>query len=228
MIGLIGVLLAILMPTIGHIRLIGTNTASQARINEIASLCAQFKLDTKYYPGQRDRNQWDPNEPNSASITGNQALARCLFFSADDPNVTYATMKDPNAKTEPRYGSLESGDLQTFDANTPNTIYDRFGEDPLPVLYYPSRLGVAGLPQYSRGDNDRYTDPNRNLSKWGDPNNDPNNTAFMDFITDDRATSDPNDPNKSIPYNDRGFLLIGAGIDREYGTGDDIKNWTAE
>ena len=42
----------------------------------------------------------------------------------------------------------------------------------------------------------------------------------MDYITDKKFGED-----STVPYRPKEFLLIGAGIDRMYGTKDDLKNW---
>jgi hypothetical protein len=79
----------------------------------------------------------------------------------------------------------------------------------MPVLYYPSRLGSRGLAQYVEADNAVYT-----IGHAGG--------NFLEFIVN-RAVHPRG--TRSIPHRAGSFLVIAAGRDRLYFTGDDIANF---
>ena len=113
----------------------------------------------------------------------------------------------------------------------------------MPLLYYPARLVESGLGQFNVQDNTIYTDPeNKNMFVWldwramsfsddieftkegkYDPNdvNHRGQAGFENFIRDTRFKG----KDSGDPYNPGEFLIIGAGLDRVYGTEDDIRNW---
>ena len=88
-------------------------------------------------------------------------------------------------------------------------ISDRVGHKTMAILYFPARLGQGGLAQYQREDNGTLA-----WKESGDQ------AAFEQFITDERFGAA-----STTPYNPGGFLLIGAGVDRTFGTVDDLTNW---
>jgi len=154
------------------------------RINELSDGCSVYKSDTKFFPGQQTLDWVGRN-------SGAQVLARAMFTGDGQWPTSY-------------YAAYRAGDL--IDANgRRNVISDQY-DDPMPILYYPSRIGVSGVAQYVEADNAVHSDPH----KGGD---------FQAFIRDTRFGA------SDTPHMEDEFLLIAPGDDRKYFTDDDIVNW---
>jgi hypothetical protein len=94
-------------------------------------------------------------------------------------------------------------------------IADNFG---MPVLYYVADTGGTAPTTYYPGDNGSPRD-NRPFTH-GHPLHDYN--YFMNFVGDERT---PASGGFFMPNNRDSYLLISAGLDGSYGTGDDITNF---
>ena len=105
------------------------------------------------------------------------------------------------------YASYKAKDLLTTGDGTgyADTIEDRFPRDKRPYLYYPSRVDASGVSQYLVADNLAIT------GTWSN---------FGTFVTDSGFGT-------SIARNSGEFLIIGAGVDREFVTSDtdNLVNW---
>jgi prepilin-type N-terminal cleavage/methylation domain-containing protein len=110
---------------------------------------------------------------------------------------------------------------------------DRF-PDALPILYIRTRIGASGVvtdgataypagtnPAYDRRQVEPYTFPKLPMPPQANPPFSPSPPAnFAMYAPEYFGTlADP-----TIPRQKDGYLLISAGIDRIYGTGDDITN----
>ena len=204
---ILALLIGILLPSFSAVRAAARDARVRARISELSSGAMAYKNDNGYYPGQRY-----PGE--LTTYTGSQVLAVSLFaYGYGDINDAPGTVA-----TDPKYAPIRDGDLQTL-SGCLRTIIDRFGGgSDRPILYYPSRLGVIGLSQYHEGDNGAYT-AGVSWPDYGDTT--VGQTNFQKCIKDRRFTGDAS----TTPYRDGEFLLIGAGVDRTFGTADDNHNW---
>lgn len=268
-------LMAILMPAFSGAKKHARSVASQAWINDLASGARQYAMDNNnFFPGQRNPTVLDmPSDPDDQLRTGSQLLAEVMFFDNPfnpyepndyDPDL-YADpadipifVEDPNYAHKSIYAKWEQGNLihtkVINGADRFNTISDRFGNLPMPILYYPARAIESGLGQYHVLDNAVYTDP-KNPVLEPPPSDEPNppvptslvwlDWRTMSFRDDPNFNVNADDPNNlgrfgfenfirdtrfkgaqsTEPYNPREFLIIGAGKDRIYGTQDDLKNW---
>lgn len=86
---------------------------------------------------------------------------------------------------------------------------DRF-PDAMPMLYYPAKMGATGDTVVSCF----YTDDNSSLPV--PDGSSPNLSSYASEAKNDALGK---------PYHYDTFLIIGAGIDREYFTEDDLTNW---
>lgn len=196
-IAIIGLLATLLLPTLSAIRDRAKAARAHGRIIELGNGANMYKKATGYFPGQLHADQL-------AGYTGSQVLAACLFDYAYDAIVA----GDPNGSEE--YAPLQPDDLININGRR-NTISDRFGKNEasgaMAILYYPSHLDATGLGQYKEGDNAAYTAG----ATW----------TFQNYIKSCKIDGD----SSTTPYNDREFLLMAAGTDRQYGTAYDVKNW---
>jgi prepilin-type N-terminal cleavage/methylation domain-containing protein len=221
---IIVVLIGILAPAIMRAMNMIEVAKTQARIAELSQAINSFHEAKTYYPGQRDRDLW------SGTYTGSQVLAANLFdydyasitalapllshrFVRPLVEYTYTTVGGNAVVTgivHRKSGLFDPRQVSTdFSQDArPNSISDLLGTRPMAILYYPSRETAVGLNQYVMNDNLAYLVPA--TTSWS-------NATFQQYITDTRSGS--------APYNQGRFLLIGAGVDRRYGTTDDVKNW---
>ena len=198
-IAIIMLLAGIIMPALNEVKQSAKAKRTLVRITELSNGCEDYKADTGLYPGQR----W-PGEVDT--YTGAQVLGACLF----DYNYSQIT---GNPSPSPKYATVTPGDLITYNG-VANVIDDEFDSDSqMPLLYYASTLGVEGLGQY---------DPNDNAAITGSVtwDNDEGTGAFEDYIKDRSIQGDAS----TTPINDGRFIIIGAGVDRTYGTNDDMLN----
>ena len=138
-IAIILLLAGILVPTVSSALKTGHKAACKARIRELADGCDQYKNDEKYFPGQLDASA-----PTWSS--GAELLAKAMFTKDGQyPTSGYATYKYTDL--------LTSADMASY----ANTVWDRFPQDKMPILYYPSRIGEAGRGQFHVADNQSIT-----------------------------------------------------------------------
>lgn len=169
------------------------------RLDNVSQGVCMYKYDKGSFPAQEYVLQAAsrPTTQGHRKMTTSELLARALFDDQDGkfPAATYA--------------EVTPADLITFNG-VANLISDRYG-DPMPILYYPSRIGVEGVDQYDESDNAAITSGHTG----GD---------FKKFIADPKGSKD----GRQVPYRPREFLLIAAGADRLYFTKDDIANFPTE
>ena len=205
-ISITALLISILLPAISRATRLAACSRTRARITELAAGCEAYHTDYGYYPGQRYHNEL---LGDGGIYTGSQWLAKALFT---DPDV------NPSFP-HPKYAPLNvEDDLFQYETYS-NTISDRddSGGTVMAVLYYPARLGVSGLGQYKVGDNSVYKNLDGSNVNWG--GNGTGQSAFEQYIKDRRFDGDAS----TTPHCPGKFLMIAAGMDRKYGTDDDIK-----
>ena len=114
------------------------------------------------------------------------------------PTSNYATYKESDL--------LTSGDTAPFTGtHFGGTVSDHFPIEKRPILYYPSRFGVSGRSQYVESDNSALA------GAWAN---------FSTFIQDGSFGD------SDTPYNNKEFLLIAPGADREFADSDNVVNWS--
>lgn len=166
---------------------------TRTRIAELSDGCYRYKQDYKYYPGQARPAEIGGGEGQSS---GAQILARAMFTKVEyNGEVRHGVSN---------YATYREDELLDADGIR-GLISDMYPHDPMPILYYPSRIAVSGMAQYVEADNAVHTDAH----KGGD---------FHEFIKDKRFGTDH-------PQMDGEFLLIAPGADRKYFTEDDLTNW---
>jgi type II secretory pathway pseudopilin PulG len=213
-VALIAVMATILIPSLMSVRERTAALKMEMRIRELDEGIRDYKEQTRSFPGQLDRNGW-------RFFTGSQVLAAVLF------EYGYKNIQVPDPPVLNNYVEIDEGDLFEYQHEARrNSLSDRHPTKRMPILYYPSRMDVyTGVDQYVYTDNSAYfiTSGQNENCRWLDQE------KFLRWITDWRASKDkdtgPWDPKRCTPYNPREFLLISAGVDRLYGTKDDINNW---
>ena len=208
-ISIIALLISILLPALSKATKLAACSRTRARISELAAGCEAYHTDNGYYPGQQYHSEL---MGDGGSFTGSQWLAKALFT---DPSTTPSF---PQAKYAPLHVEDDLINHPNHSEDTP-TISDRDDSSgaPMPILYYPARLGVSGLRQYKEADNAPYTQG----VHWQYPSDDTTGgqTPFEKYIKDRRFQGN----SSTTPYRPQQFLMIAAGMDRKYGTDDDIK-----
>lgn len=235
---IIGLLSAIMMPTITAIlkRLRATDT--KARIAALDNGAEQFNQEKNYYPGQDDYqyHSTGTGAQITYSYTGSQVLFAHLFGMYDeakrylDGGNPYHALDDPNDEdiidgkpTKPKgiYVGLDqetyatvTGEGDYSDDEFHYTLIDCFS-NPKAILYYMASAGI-GASQFNYPQNEHYA---------GSTNE--QKTSLRNMILDDRldATTYGSSPDERPAVREGSFLLISAGIDQVYFSEDDLKNW---
>lgn len=216
-IAILGILLSILTPSLYAVKQAGYATKTRAIVMSLSGGILQFKLDTGYYPGQKDTTVLSSNK--GSCYLSNQLIDFSEY-------ITDRANKLPKSK----YCDYTKDFLLTTYSNLEdNAISDGFPNGPLPILYYPSRIGSDGSvdQSFAYADNSSYT-------------TDYNQTDFQKFISKTDAFLNGNqiqdtdwpknssasyDATKYAAQKSDEFILIGAGADRKFFTHDDVKNW---
>lgn len=206
---IISLLLSVLIPTINS--LLGTvhKRRASALIAGLSNGALLYKTDHHYFPGQQYVNKL-PGGGGEWEFTGSQFLAAAMYgYTFDDIN----TSSPRPVSTD--FMDYEPRHLFTWKAGTTderrNTISDMF-PTPMPICYYPSRMGPTGRNQYKESDNSIYT----NGAKGTGPRD-----TFANRIRHRLLETGTG----NLAVMDRQFLLISPGRDRKYFTQDDINNF---
>jgi len=218
---LVGILVPVVQVAINRAE--GVKTA--ARLAELGGGCYSFRQETGYYPGQAD---YDQLTGSSGTYTGSQVLAKCLFGG------TYAELVNPGVAppTSAEHAPVQAGDVDKFSSDgstwaarhTPRmgTVLDRASE-PMAVLYYPYRLNVTS-GHYKYDDNavyveahDVYVEYKALKEKDASYSTSQYHTDMVNYFNGSNVTSSSVDTAR----NAGGFILVAAGSDRVYFSGDD-------
>ena len=139
---IITLLMGILVPTVQSVLRTMQQTEAKARLESLSrSVDLWYKVNNNHYPGQVNPAVLDNNQ-----MTGSELLARALFTKT----------KDDGSEVFPastQYADFSGGGL--FDYELGGTTHENVLSDglptPMPILYYPSRLGEGN---FKASDND--------------------------------------------------------------------------
>jgi len=198
---ILSLLMGILMPIIGVVRLRLQVARSRVRVETLDHGVRSFALEHNgRFPGQADTELWD------TVYTGSQVLAAHMFGYYDSANVAApyhnVELDNPQPGTT-AYMTYDDSMLLHHDSDN-NFLSDHFNA-PKPVAYYPAGGGV-GTGQFRFALNSIFTGSTE--------------SAFGVYIKDTSYGV------SGTPYNNNEFLLIGPGADRAYFNEDDAHNWT--
>ncbi len=138
---IITLLMGILVPTVQSVLRTMQQTEAKARLESLSrSVDLWYKVNNNHYPGQVN-----PTDLDNDKITGSHLLAEALFKRTnDDGSVVWASTE---------YADFSGGIL--FDYEVEGTTHENVLSDglptPMPILYYPSRLGEGN---FKASDND--------------------------------------------------------------------------
>jgi len=194
-ISIIVLLVGILVPIVSEAYRTAEKVRCQARVAALQAGCHEYKDETGYFPGQLYIDSIGPREESDQNITGSQCLARAVY----DEVKGYVPFEKGKDLIDVVGRTSSGGDIELN-----NSVSDRFSE-PLAVLYYPARLGASDTEQYDADDNIEYVRGN------GDP------SAFSSYVIDRRFGGTGQALNRDA------FIIVAAGKDRKYFTGDDIR-----
>ncbi|OQB86966.1 MAG: Type II secretion system protein G precursor [Planctomycetes bacterium ADurb.Bin126] len=229
---IIGLLAAILLPTVTSAIKTAMAANSRTRVNSLDKGCELYKKEYQLYPGQRYMTHatWGLNG-SGGNKTGSQVLAASMYlYNLTNPLPTDNTVVPRGGFDTYKDEFLVKDGKQP---GSPNDNYKFFLSDGFPrqqayaILYYPSVPGSENKsdPNTPTVNNYRYehNQPHTDflpVNAHGTATNQ-RTEFFTRAITDTRFGTG----NLSKPYRYNEFLLIAPGPDRKYFTADDIRNF---
>jgi prepilin-type N-terminal cleavage/methylation domain-containing protein len=219
---IIALLVGIVVPSIAAARVSAKVAATKTLIATLDSGVRMFQTEEAFGRDYPPSYAKAINGTGSDDLYGAQTMALAVlghdlqgtrgFVSGSPPTYNFGTIASPNP--DPRKGPyVDAGKLQIVPASGLQgpVILDLFKQ---PVLYYKANISQTAFARYTRTDNKPAIDGGLTFG-WGADAN------FNDFINDPRMQT----LNVTAgPYNPDSFLLISAGPDGQYGTGDDVTN----
>jgi prepilin-type N-terminal cleavage/methylation domain-containing protein len=219
---IIGLLAAILLPTVTSAIRTGYTAQTKTRVESLSRGCDLYKQEYGLYPGQRYMNDGAKGiQGCGGTFTGSQVLACSMY------GYTYTDITNANAIRRGVFDTYKDEFVQTIEADAdkngtlavnetlPNVLTDGFPRGKwLAIAYYPSRLGYTGTDQYLELNNKPHTGYTPvNIGA----------TAFNTYILDPKFPAVSGFPAR--PFRPNEFLIIAPGADRKYFTADDIRNF---
>ncbi len=254
-IGIIGVLIGILVPTISSVRRSAKIANTQAQIAAISNACERYYQDFAAYPGIFSNDSVIGGAPATipAGVSMSENLVLSLMggiynnagpitFDAARVGKGAVSLSTLNPKQYPVYLDLPAADLSSGAGNVnANTdvpeIVDRF-DVPRPVLYLRARVGASGVvgdngvPLAGQYDLKQITPyiqtaaPKDGLEIVGANLTLPVGMTELEALLYFRNPAMGGVDNaSSTPKQKDSYILISAGADRLYGTIDDITNF---
>jgi len=252
-ISILGLLIGILLPSLGAARNAARRAATRAMIYTVDSGLEMFRADEvlgQYYPPSRWSTSGDPGgDPYGQSGTyyGAQTLVWAVCgadlqgtpgFRPKGSHDLGDVYDENNASMYPRRGPFVDPGKLTIEEPTSikceiggdvsgvvsqgRVILDNFN---MPILYY-----KATNNDYDADDNSPFAAAAK-LTESGDYQLDVDGnygepgSGLRGFITDPRLAALGG---SAGPYRRDSFILISAGIDRKYGTSDDVLNFSKD
>ena len=223
---IIGLLVAILLPTVTSAIKTAMAANSRTRVNSLDKGCELYKKEYQLYPGQRYMTDATRGLNGSGgSKTGSQVLAASMYlFNVTNPTDTtqvprggFDTYKDEFLVKDGKQPGISATDRPFY-------LSDGFPrQQAYAILYYPAVPGSNNSSYVSDSNPNYRYEHNQPHTDFLPVNADGTNqkTKFFTTITDDRFGTG----NLSKPFRYNMFLLIAPGPDRKYFTSDDIKNF---
>jgi type II secretory pathway pseudopilin PulG len=248
-IGIIVALVALLLTVVTRIRKAGYNAASNAALAAIQGAVEAYHQNFRAYPGPvstgticgQPGSAPMPQGIGSNGLTMSENLllglegglvntGSAIVFQGGQVGRGPLALNQPGGKQYTRFlniavnKSVGRFSALSQDSNVPEYV-DSFPDNPLPFLYYRATIGAQS--QYDVLQNLAYT-----AAPIGPPDPKMGGQHGLRFPGNPAGvpTRNPNDlgPYLNSPTGMRGkdaFILIGAGPDRTYGTGDDITSF---
>jgi prepilin-type N-terminal cleavage/methylation domain-containing protein len=220
-IAIIALLAGILVPTIQRGSAQTYATRSAAHMKAISNGLEMFHQDMQFYPGQMDFD-------NMHGLTATEVLVRYL-----------CTTRDRREQWARGWGSHDADDIFTSDFSLQNAYIDPQDEGGLvdddigsatgfayvpvdgfperkamPICYWPARKGAGAWRDAFKPNHNHEHSNNQTMVPWIDLDDADGRATWKPFVYDD---------NRAALRTDR-YVLISAGIDREWFTNDDQTN----
>jgi len=227
-IAVISLLVGIIVPVVGTALDAAEVARSSAWIKDLSVGCTNYKIENRFYPGQEDFAQL---KGSGGDYTGSQLLAVKLFGGS------YADLSNPS-KAPPMAGegiSVKAKDIDKFSSGGSwgprysgviGSVLDRFSE-PAAVLYYPCRYIDSNVASdlYKYADNSTYIETNAMYEEYKSALGKDNSYSYGQYVSDMQSGFSGSGVTGSEAGSVRNkgvFVMIGAGKDRVYMSGDDI------
>ena len=227
-IAVISLLVGIIVPVVATAIDAAEVARSTAWINDLSVGCTNYRIENRFYPGQEDFAQL---KGSGGNYTGSQLRAVKLFGGS------YADLINP-AKAPPMAGegiSVKARDIDKFSSGGSwgprysgviGSVLDRFS-DPMAVLYYPCRYvdSTVAADLYKYADNSTYIETNALYEEYKSTLGKGSGFSYAQYVSDMQSgfTGSGVTGSEAGSVRNKGiFLMIGAGKDRLYMTGDDI------
>lgn len=264
-ISIMSILITIVMPSLFRARILAKRTKSAARVDQISQGLFMYKYDMNSFPGQEYMPvimDWDANPPTPTKnfLTGAQialiALSNMGYGVVGGAGVDkydwngkvmgidgleYGATSSTSPQYEGKYAEVGRSDIITDDNGVACVFWDRFADDNMPILYYPSRpsaktmditavgdIAKANASVFSYFHNAKHTtaksvhagDPSNDATKYSLVNQAESQTleSFYWYVRNANAAMDG-----TTPYRVGEFLLMAPGIDRKFGVDADGK-----
>lgn len=217
-IAVIGLLVGIVLPSFHAAKQQARAVATQAKIMGLDAAAEIYYQEQKLYPGQ-DRDsmlQMAGMLAGRPRRTGTEIMIQRLFGFDDN-------FQPLPASSRRLYAEYSEDDLAVVpDVNNPGTnvhaFVDKFADSKMPLLYYPAHLGrTAANEIYIEDDNLAYLQKIPPVNAGDPPLTIGPGTSLGNVVTSQTTPS--------VIYRPKSFIIIGAGLDRLYFTGDDNVNF---
>ena len=207
-VAIIGLLITMVVPTIGSIMKAMTTASTQVRIASLTDGARAYKMGAtgnRFYPGQDDPKGLFETS-GEYQYKASAYLARCLF---SDAGGRFPPPVDRWAPYE--VGMLDDAD--GTDTDVAYTILDTHSHT-LAIVYYVSRKGETGASQFVATDNTAYTENNVDIDSGGN-----HDEKFSDYVA-------PGDTEESVMVHmDGDFVIHAADPETRYYFEGKLKNW---
>jgi prepilin-type N-terminal cleavage/methylation domain-containing protein len=211
-VAIIGLLITMVVPTIGSIMKAMTTASTQVRIASLTAGARAYKMGetgNRFYPGQDDpKGLFETGSALSGNYKEKASayLAKCLFSDAD------GKFPPPVDRWAPyEVGMLDDAD--GTDTDVPYTILDTHSHT-LAIVYYVSRKRKSGADQFVVTDNKEYTENNVDMESGVN-----HDEKFRNYVA-------PGETEESVMVHmDGEFVIHAADPETRYYFEGKLKNW---